>query len=156
MNRREYLITGCSIVVMPVAGCTSDTDNSGDTGNSNGEAKTEASLTSPTLESHDVQPMTGGYEMVVTMTNTTESVLIRAVGEVAIYNDNTRLANGRAAVIDLEPGVTDNESALLEDFSPDDVTHYTITMSGETEDYEETKSEEVGFGGDEFRDRLSG
>lgn len=151
MKRRECLLTGGGLVVMSVAGCTAE---SGDGGEGNAETAS-AALSPPALLSHDVRRMAvGEWRMVVTMSNETDYQLDRAVGNVAIYDGDTRLANGRAAVMDLEPGITDSASALLGEFSPDDVSHYTITMSGETEDYEETETEEFEFGGDEFRDRL--
>lgn len=161
MNRRKWLVTVGSLTLVSVAGCSGGSSGGSDSGgsdssDSNNEATdTEESLTPPTLESHDIQPMTGGYEMTITMTNETEVVLDRAVGEVKVYDGDTRLTDGRAAVTDLESGVTSSESALLEEIRPDDVTRYTITMSGQTEDYEETGSEQFEFDGEEFRSRLS-
>jgi hypothetical protein len=156
MYRRVYL---GAVGMAAIAGCTGgDGGEGGDGGDNSGDGGggDDPSLPPPTLESHDVQSMTGGYELVVTMTNGTDQVLNRAVGEVAVYDGDTRLANARAAVIDLESGVTDSESALLEQFRPDDVTRYTITMSGETEEFEETGTKEHEFDGAAFRDRLSG
>lgn len=151
MQRREYLLAGSSLATVAVAGCTSGNGNAG-----NGDGDETNGISPPTLENHDVQQAPGGWDVEVTMSNETESLLNRAIGKVSIYEDNTRLADGRAAVIDLEPGITSTETALLSDFAPEDVTHYTITMSGETEDYEETDTEEFEFDGDEFRNRLSG
>ena len=150
MKRREYLLAGSCVTMTALAGC----NGNGSDGNEAENGETE-SAAPPTLESHDIQQMVGGVEVVVAMSNQTEEMLNRAYGEVNVYNDDTRLANGRAAVIDLESGITDSESALLEEFSPDDVTHYTITVSGETEDFEKTESEEFEFDGEELRNRLS-
>lgn len=161
MHRRKWLVTVGSLSLASVAGCSGGSGGGSDSGGSdssegNNEAtNTEESLAPPTLESHDIQPMTGGYDMTVTMTNETEVVLDRAVGEVAVYDGDTRLTDGRAAVVDLEPGVTSTETALLEEIRPDDVTRYTITMSGQTQEYEETESEQFEFDGEEFRSRLS-
>lgn len=170
MKRREYLVASGSIAAMTISGCSSENGNGdgngdngdsgdgseGNNGDSDGETeRNQGSLVPPTLESHDVRPMTGGYEVEVTMTNEMESVLNRAVGEVDVYNDNTRIADGRAAIIDLGAGITGSASALLPQLNPGNVTHYTITMTGETEEFEETNTEEHEFDGEEFRNRLS-
>jgi hypothetical protein len=156
MERRQYLGIVGAVAVFG-AGCTSD--NSGDNpegGNGNdGTPEGEAAGGPPTLLEHDVaRGPAGGYDVMVSMENETEQELTRAVGEVAVFNDNERLSTGRAAAIDLPPGVSTEESALLEQFRADDVTHYTITMVGETPDYEETATTEHEFSGDEFREKL--
>jgi len=66
--------------------------------------------------------------MEVTMTNETEYVFDRTVGRVTIYDDTTRLTDGRAAVIYLEAGITSSETALLEKINPDDVTHRSFRL----------------------------
>jgi len=88
------------------------------------------------------------------MANETDTNLNRGYGEVKVFNNDTRLASGQAAVIDLSAGNTGEDSALLEEFVASDVTSYTITMTGETEDYGETGSTENEFTGDEFREKL--
>lgn len=160
MERRGFL---GGVIAIAVAGCTSDGgsgesgDDTGDTTTPTGESTSEEGIGPPTLVSHDIaRGATGGYDMAVTVKNTTDQELNRAVGEVAVFSDSERLATGRAAAIDLSPGISAEESALLEAFSADAVTHYTITMVGETEDYEETRSTEHEFTGDEFREKLGG
>lgn len=158
MERRKYL---GGVIAAAIAGCAGNggsggnADDTGDTTTTAGETRSDEGVPPPTLVTHDIaRGAADGYEMAVTIENTTEQELNRAVGEVAVFNDSERLATGRAAAIDLSPGVSAEKSALLEPFSADAVTHYMITMVGETEDYEETLSTEHEFTGDEFREKL--
>lgn len=160
MERRKFL--GGVVAATALAGCTgdggstSDEESPGNEEESNDGGSTgEEGLAPPTLVDHDITPgPAGGYEMAVTIENPTEQELTRAVGEVAVYNENERLATGRAAAVDLPPGVSAEEDALLESFRVDAVTRYTITMGGETEDFEETREREHEFTGEDFREKL--
>jgi len=154
MERRQYLGTVGAVAVFG-AGCTSDNSGENPEGGNDGTPEGSAAGGPPTLLEHEVaRGPTNGYDVMVSMKNETEQELTRAVGEVAVFNDNERLATGQAAAIDLPPGVSTEESALLEGFRVDDVTHYTITMVGETPDFEETASTEHEFTGEDFRQKL--
>lgn len=149
MDRRTYL--GAVVATTVVAGCSSDSSS----GESNSDETETSRPNPPTLVEHDIsRGPTGGYEVTVTMANETDTDLNRGYGEVKVFNNDTRLASGQAAVIDLSAGNTGEESALLEEFAASDVTSYTITMTGETEDYGETQSTENEFTGDDFREKL--
>jgi hypothetical protein len=154
LNRRSLIESTLATIPLSLAGCGEAKSNQ----NSRGESTSDMrNIPSPTLVSHDIQTgAVGGYELVATIKNDTNQMLNRAVAEVSVFNNNKRLARGRAAIIDLSAGYSAEETALLDGFQPDEVTNYKIKMVGETEDFDETKSKTYNFEGSGFRQRLYG
>lgn len=158
MNRRQYLTqTAGAVAAVAVSGCSTDSGNgSNDSGSDASEGQTESGDVF-SLASHDIEhgPMQD-YELTITVENISDQELTSIRIDVAAFEGDTRLDTGLGRIYDLPSGISDSDTAWLANFSPDDVTRYTISIEVQLEDRTEPDPLEREYDGDDFRERLRG